>query len=81
MGTQGKKNRSSRSVQIAIALSMISKAKSQALIKARVRVIASLFAEKWKVYLAKVSWNNKNGCKKYALERAKREGVPSVLRD
>ena len=37
-----RKNRGSRSVQIAIALSMVSKAKSQALIKARVRVIASL---------------------------------------
>ena len=75
-----RKNRGSRSVQIAIALSMVSKAKSQALIKARGRVIAS-FCGKWKVYLAKVSLNNKNGCEKYALERTKREGVPSVLRD
>ena len=44
------------------------------------RVIAS-FCGKWKVYLAKVSLSNKNGYEKYALERMKREGVPSVLRD
>ena len=61
-----RKNRGSRSVQIAIALSMVSKAKSQALIKARGRVIAS-FCGKWKVYLAKVSLSNKKWLWKICL--------------